>query len=369
MKILVTGAKGFIGRNLTAELRNQKYPDILGYHSDSDTALLDEYCKDADFVFHLAGINRPENESEYMEGNYGFTSTLLETLKKHRNTCPVVFSSSVQAAQDNSYGKSKKAGEELLLTYRKETGADVYIYRFSNVFGKWCRPNYNSAVATFCHNIASGLPIKVNDPDTIINLAYIDDVVEELIRCLNGSPNKTGGYCAVPVVYPVRLGEIAALIQSFNEARETLQVPDVSDGFAKKLYSTYVSYLPQDQYRYPLKMNADCRGSFTEFIKTPERGQISVNISKPGVTKGNHWHHTKCEKFLAVSGKGMIRLRKMETDEIAEYSVSGEKLEVVDIPPGSVHSIENLGDTDLVMLMWVNEVFDPAKPDTYFEEV
>ena len=369
MKILITGAKGFIGKNLIAELKNRKYTDIFEYSRDTDPTLLEGYCKEADFVFHLAGVNRPKDQSEFMEGNFGFTSTLLETLKKYKNTCPVMISSSIQAELDNPYGKSKKAGEDLLSDYSKETGAKVLVYRFPNVFGKWCRPNYNSAVATFCHNIAHGIPIQVNDPSVVMNLVYIDDVVNELINALDGEENRNGNFCAVPVVHTITLGEIADLIYSFRKTRKERSIPDMSNAFTKKLYSTYLSYLPEDKFSYELKMNVDNRGSFTEFIKTPDRGQVSVNISKPGITKGNHWHHTKNEKFLVVSGKGVIRFRKIDSDVIIEYFVSGDKLEVVDIPIGYTHNIENLGDTDMVTIMWVNEIFDPENPDTYYLEV
>jgi UDP-2-acetamido-2,6-beta-L-arabino-hexul-4-ose reductase len=369
MKILVTGAKGFIGKNLIAELKNRNYTDIFEYDVETNPDLLDKYCKEADFVFHLAGVNRPKDESEFMEGNFGFTSVLLDKLKKYGNTCPVMISSSIQAKLDNPYGRSKKAGEDLLLDYSKETGAKVLIYRFPNVFGKWCRPNYNSAIATFCHNIAHDLHITVNDPKVVMNLVYIDDVVNELINALEGKENRKGDFCEVPVGYTVTLGKIVELIYSFKKSREELSIPDMSDEFTKKLYSTYLSYLPEDQFSYELKMNVDNRGSFTEFIRTLDRGQVSVNISKPGITKGNHWHHTKNEKFLVVSGKGVIRFRKIDSEEIIEYFVSGDKMEVVDIPTGYTHNIENLGDTDMVTIMWANEAFDPEKPDTYFLEV
>lgn len=369
MKILVTGAKGFIGKNLIAELRNRKYNDIFEYDRDSNPSLLDEYCKEVDFVYHLAGVNRPKEQSEFMEGNFGFTSDLLNSLKKHNNTCPVMISSSIQAEKDNPYGESKKAGEDLLFAYGKETGSKVLIYRFPNIFGKWCRPNYNSAVATFCHSIAHDLPIQVNDSSVVMNLVYIDDVVSELINAIEGKENKVDIFCEVPVVHTITLGEIVDLIYLFKSSREDRTVPNMSDEFTKKLYSTYLSYLPEDQFSYDLKMNVDQRGSFTEFIKTPDRGQISVNISKPGITKGNHWHHTKNEKFLVVSGKGVIRFRKIDSDEALEYFVSGNKMEVVDIPTGYTHNIENLGDTDMVTIMWANEPFDPEKPDTYYLEV
>ena len=369
MKILVTGAKGFIGKNLIAELRNRKYTEIFEYDRDTDSSLLDEYCKEADFVFHLAGVNRPKEQSEFMEGNFGFTSDLLDSLKKNNNNCPVMISSSIQAELDNPYGESKKAGEDLLFDYGIETGAKVLVYRFPNVFGKWCSPNYNSAVATFCHNIANDLPIQVNDPSVVMNLVYIDDVVNELISAIEGNENKVDSFCEVPVTHTISLGEIVDLIYLFKKSREDRSVPNMSDAFTKKLYSTYLSYLPDDKFSYDLKMNVDHRGSFTEFIRTPDRGQVSVNISKPGITKGNHWHHTKNEKFLVVSGKGVIRFRKIGSDEVLEYFVSGDKMEAVDIPTGYTHNIENLGDTDMVTIMWANESFEPEKPDTYYLEV
>lgn len=369
MKILVTGAQGFVSKNLIAELRNRNFGDIFEFGRETNTSLLDEYCKEADFVFHLAGVNRPKDQSEFMDGNYGFTSTLLDTLKKHQNTCPVMISSSTQAVLDNPYGISKKAGEDLLFEYSKETGANVLVYRLPNVFGKWCKPNYNSAVATFCHNVANDLPINVNDPTVIMNLVYIDDVVGEFINALSGKESIKGNFCEIPVVHTITLGEIVELIYSFKKSREERAIPNMSDLFTKKLYSTYLSYLPEDQFSYGLKMNVDQRGSFTEFIKTPDRGQVSVNISKPGITKGNHWHHTKNEKFLVVSGTGVIRFRKYGTDDIIEYFVCGSKMEVVDIPTGYTHNIENLGDADMVTIMWANEYFDPEKPDTYFLEV
>ncbi|PKM70841.1 MAG: capsular biosynthesis protein [Firmicutes bacterium HGW-Firmicutes-18] len=369
MKILITGAKGFIGKNLIAELKNQKYTHVLGYDIDTDPSLLNTYCKETDFVFHLAGVNRPKEQFEFMEGNFGFTSILLNTLKKYNNICPVVISSSTQAALDNPYGKSKKAGEDLIIAYGKKTGAKVLVYRFPNVFGKWCKPNYNSVVATFCNNIANDLPITVNDPSVVMNLVYIDDVAEELINALNGKENSVGDFYEVPVVYTITLGEIIDLIYSFKKSREERSIPDMSDEFTKKLYSTYLSYLPKNQFSYPLKMNVDNRGAFAEFIKTQDRGQVSVNISKPGITKGNHWHHSKNEKFLVVSGKGVIRFRKVISSEVIEYYVSGDKLEVVDIPTGYTHNIINLGKTDMITVIWANEIFDPDKPDTYFMEV
>lgn len=388
MNIFVTGTKGFIGKNLISTLNNMregkdksfginKDITIFEYNSDTDTELLDLYCKNADFIFHLAGVNRPVNQDEFMEGNFGFTSILLDTLKKYNNFCPIMLASSIQAKLENPYGISKRAGEDLIFAYGKETGAKVYVYRFPNVFGKWCRPNYNSVVATFCHNIARGLPIKINDPATLMTLVYIDDVVVELIRALTGQASIKEGYCYVPIEHRLTLGEIAELIYSFRESRETKIVPDVSENsFSKKLYSTYLSYLPEEQFAYPLKMNIDERGSFTEILRTNGSGQFSVNVSKPGVTKGEHWHHTKNEKFVVVSGKGLIQFRKIGVDHetgedypIIEYHVSGERMQVVDIPTGYTHNIINEGDTDLITFMWCNECFNPEKPDTYFLKV
>lgn len=370
MKILVTGAKGFIGKNLIAELRNRHYEDMMEFDIDTKEELLDKYCQEADFVFHLAGVNRPQEQSEFMQGNFGFTSTLLDTLKKHHNNCPVMLSSSIQAEQNNPYGESKKAGEELLFNYGKENGAKILIYRFPNVFGKWCKPNYNSVIATFCNNVANNLPIQVNDTEAELKLVYIDDVVDELINAMEGKANiHEDGYCDVETVHTAKLGEIANLIKSFKSSREERSVPDMSKPFVKKLYSTYLSYLPVDQFSYPLKMNVDNRGSFTEIIRTPDRGQVSLNISKPGITKGNHWHNTKNEKFVVVSGKALIQFKKVGSEEVIDYHVSGDKIEAVDIPIGYTHNIINEGDTDLVTIMWVNELFDPEKPDTYYLEV
>ncbi len=376
MKILITGSNGFVGKNLIATLNNAQpssailsHPQLYLFDIDTDVKLLDTFTKDCDFVFHLAGVNRPQTEEEFMQGNFGFTSVLLENLKKHNNKAPILITSSTQAALNNSYGISKKAGEDLMFSYAKQTGAKVLVYRLTNIFGKWCKPNYNSAVATFCNNIANDLPIKVNDPNVALNLVYIDDVINEFINALQGLENKKDEYCFVPTVHNVKLGEIVELLNSFKQSKINLSVPNMSDEFTKKLYATYISYLPTNQFSYPLKMNIDNRGSFTEFIKTPERGQVSVNISKPNITKGNHWHHTKNEKFLVVSGNGVIRFRNINSDEIFEYFVSGDKLEVVDIPTGYTHNIENLGQTDMVTIMWANEAFNPEKPDTYFEQV
>lgn len=389
MNILVTGAKGFIGRNLIETLHNIRDGKdksfgidtditVFEYDVDTDPALLDLYCKNADFVFNLAGVNRPQDPKEFMEGNFGFASVLLDTLKKHNNTCPIMISSSIQAELDNPYGESKRAGEDLMFAYGKETGAKVYVYRFPNVFGKWCRPNYNSAIATFCHNIAHDLPIQVNDRTVNMTLVYIDDVVAELIAALKGNANMDErDYCSVPVEHRTTLGEIVDMIYFFRNSRETKLVPDMTEGsLSKKLYATYLSYLPADAFSYPLKMNVDHRGSFTEILRTEDRGQFSVNISKPGITKGEHWHNTKNEKFVVVSGKALIQFRKAGLDPetgkpypVVDYHVSGDKIEVVDIPIGYTHNIINEGDTDLVTFMWCSECFDPEKPDTYFLKV
>ncbi|KEZ88742.1 capsular biosynthesis protein [Clostridium sulfidigenes] len=369
MKILVTGANGFVGKNLIAELNNRGYNHIYKFDIDTDTTLLDEFTKNCGFVFHLAGVNRPKDEKDFMEGNFGFTSELLELLKKHNNKSSILITSSIQAERDNSYGNSKRAGEELLFNYSKETGAKVLVYRLPNLFGKWSRPNYNTVVATYCHNISRGLDIQINNEDAELTLCYIDDVLDEFIRALEGNETKNGDYCCVPVTHKIKLGDLADRIRSFNESRKELSVPNMEDLLTKKLYSTYLSFLPEDEFSYDLKMNCDNRGSFTEFIRTPERGQVSVNVAKPGITKGNHWHHTKNEKFLVVSGTGLIRFRKIGSDEIIEYKVSGEKFQVVDIPTGYTHSIVNIGNTDMVTVMWASEAFNPEKPDTYFLEV
>ena len=382
MNILVTGVKGFVGRNLVSQLHNiqfgkaRNYPlsgediKVFEYDVDSDPEELEVYCKNADFVFNLAGVNRPKDPAEFMKGNFGFASTLLDTLKKYKNTCPVMISSSIQAELDNPYGESKRAGENLLFEYSRETGAKVLVYRFPNLFGKWCRPNYNSAVATFCNNIANDLPIQVNDPSVVMHLAYIDDVVDELIAALSGQEHREGNFCVVPTVHAITLGGIVDLLYTFKQMPQTLEVPNLGDAFTKKLYSTYLSYLPIEKISYPLKMNVDNRGSFTEIIRTPDRGQFSVNISKPGITKGQHWHHTKNEKFVVVSGHGLIQLRKIGTEEVLNFEVSGDKIEVVEMLPGYTHNIINLSETeDLVTFMWANEAFDPNRPDTYAEKV
>lgn len=369
MRILVTGAKGFIGKNLIAELKNQKFTDIYEYDIESTLDELDHYSKNCDFVFHLAGINRPKEPKEFFEGNFGFTSVLLDYLKKHNNKSTIMLSSSIQSTLDNLYGQSKKAGEDLLFSYGRETGARVLIYRFPNVFGKWCRPNYNSVIATFSYNIANNIPIIVNDPDVLMSLIYIDDLVNELIQALKGNESKKDEFCYVEPVFNIKLGAIVNLLYSFRESKNNLTIPSTEDKFTKYLYSTYLSYLPKNQFIYDLNMNIDHRGSFTEFIKTHDRGQVSINISKPGIVKGNHWHHTKNEKFLVVSGRGVIRLRKIDESEVIEYHVSGDKLQVIDIPPGYTHNIENLGDINMITVMWVNEIFDPQNPDTIFLEV
>ena len=369
MKILVTGARGFVGKNLIAELKNKGYTDLYEFDRETDIALLDRYTQNCDFVFHLAGVNRPSDEREFMEGNYGFTSKLLGLLKKHNNRSPVLITSSIQAERDNPYGRSKKAGEDLLFNYSKETGREVLVYRLPNLFGKWSRPNYNTVVATFSHNIARNLDIQINDPEAELVLCYIDDVLEEFLRALKGNPTKLDDYCVVAVTHNIKLGQLAETIRSFKESRNNLNVPNMENELTKKLYSTFLSFLPEDEFSYELRMNYDHRGSFTEFIRTPDRGQVSVNVSKPGIVKGNHWHHTKNEKFLVVSGTGVIRFRNIDSKEIIEYYVSGEKMEVINIPPGYTHNIANLGNTDMVTIMWANECFDPEKPDTYILEV
>lgn len=399
MNILITGAKGFVGKNLTVTLqtirdcKNRSRPglairDIYEYDVDTEPALLDDYCAKADFVFNLAGVNRPKEQGEFMAGNFGFASTLLDTLRKHGNRCPVMLASSIQATLigrygESEYGKSKLAGEELFFQYGEDTGSPVLVYRFANLFGKWCRPNYNSAVATFCHNIAHDLPIQVNDRTAELDLLYIDDLVEEMLDALEGKPHRCeydgltpvpdtkGHYCYVPTAHHVTLGEIVDLLETFKAQPRTLLMPEIPAGsFAKKLYSTYLSYLPKEAASFPLKMNVDERGSFTELLKSMNCGQVSVNVSKPGITKGQHWHHSKWEFFIVVSGRGLIQERKIGTDEVIEFEVSGERIQAVHMLPGYTHNIINLSDTqDLVTVMWANERFDPQKPDTFFEEV
>ena len=400
MKILVTGAKGFVGKNLCAQLNNIKdgkarnysiaVDAVYEYDLDSTPDQLDDYCKNADFVFNLAGVNRPQNQEEFMQGNFGFASTLLDTLKKHNNTCPVMLSSSQQASLtgrfgNSEYGRSKKAGEDLFLEYGKETGARMLIYRFPNLFGKWCRPNYNSAVATFCNAFANDLPYTVNDPSVELELLYIDDLVDEMIACLKGEehhcefeglevkPQKDGRYCYVPITHKATLGEIVDLLKSFADQPKTLMIPEIPAGsFAKKLYSTYLSYLPYEKTAFPLKMNVDDRGSFTELVHTLNAGQVSINISKPGITKGQHWHNTKFEQFIVVKGHGLIQQRNLNDPEgkVLEWEVSGDKIEAVHMLPGYTHNIINLSDSeDLVTVMYCNEIFNPNKPDTFFDPV
>lgn len=370
MKILVTGCNGFIGKNLIAELKNRQYGELFlcDVHTTSDE--LNRYAAECDFVFHLAGINRPLKSEEFMSGNFGFTTELLQLLKKHGNKAPVLMSSSIQATLANDYGVSKKAGEDYLIRYGSENAVDTFVFRLPNVFGKWCRPNYNSAVATFCHNIARGLPVRVDSGEKVLTLVYIDDVIDAFIDALGGRiVRDADGYCSVPVVHTATLGRIVDTLYFFERSRETLLCPSSEDAFEKKLYSTYLSYLPEDKFAYDLKTNADARGSFTEFVKSSDRGQVSVNVSRPHIVKGNHWHHTKNEKFLVVEGSGIIRFRKIGDDKVYEYKVSGEKLRVVDIPCGYTHNIENVGETDMVTVMWANELFDKNNPDTFFEEV
>ncbi|MBN7774069.1 NAD-dependent epimerase/dehydratase family protein [Clostridium aminobutyricum] len=378
MKILITGANGFIGKNLIVELKNKGYQDLYLCARNTTAAELEQYTSDCDFVFHLAGINRPLTEEEFHTGNVQFTETLLQLLKKQNNKAPIIFASSKQAMQENAYGKSKLSAEQALLEYEKEAPDKVFIYRLSNVFGKWCKPNYNSVVATFCHNIAHDLSIQIHNESSELNLIYIDDIIEEWISLLEGvtiRPALDHRYY-IHTIHQTTLGKLAEIIESFKESRRNLQASDMSDALVKKLYSTYLTYLPEEEFSYPLKMNVDQRGSFTEILKADSFGQVSVNISKPGITKGNHWHHTKTEKFLVVSGQGIIRFRKLVTDDcteeeqqILEYYVSGEKLEVIDIPPGYTHNITNIGTSDLVTIMWANESFNQDKPDTYFLEV
>lgn len=398
MKILVTGAKGFVGKNLVAALQNIKdgkdrthanlnIEEIYSYDIDSSADLLEEACKNADFIFNLAGVNRPQNTEEFMQGNFGFASTLLNALKKYNNTCPVVLSSSIQATligrYDSEYGRSKKAGEDLFFDYADETGAKVLVYRFPNLFGKWCRPNYNSAVATFCNNIANDLEITVNDPSVQLELLYIDDLVDEMLLALENKEHHcefdgidtvlcvNGKYCAAPITHKVTLGEIVELLEAFKNQPKTLLMPEIPyNSFAKKLYSTYLSYLPKDKAIFDLKMNCDDRGSFTELLKTEKCGQFSINISKPGITKGQHWHHTKWEFFIVVSGHGLIQMRKVDSDEVLNFEVTGDKIQAIHMLPGYTHNIINLSETEnLVTVMWANEQFDPSHPDTFFLEV
>lgn len=398
MKILITGAKGFVGKNLCAQLNNIRegkaknyqvqIDEVFEYDIDSTPEALDRYCAEADFVFNLAGVNRPENPEDFRKGNFGFATTLLSTLKKHGNHCPVMLSSSIQATligryAGHPYGESKRSGEELFFDYAKETGAKVLVYRFPNLFGKWCRPNYNSAVATFCNNIANALPIQVNDPAVELELLYIDDLVDEMILALQGKEhhcefdglqtvgNPDGRYCCVPTTFHVTLGEIVDLLHQFAALPHTLSIPEIpADSFAKRLFAAYLSYLPKDKAIFDLKMNVDNRGSFTELIHNRNCGQVSINISKPGITKGQHWHHSKWEQFIVVKGHGLIQMRKEGSDEVIEYEVNGDKIQSVIMLPGYTHHIINLSDSeDLVTVMYCNEIFNPEKPDTYFDPV
>lgn len=369
-KVLVTGAKGFIGKNLVLELKNRKTFEIFECDVDTTEDQLAQFAKECEFVFHLAGVNRPQRTEEFMEGNYGFTTKLLEILQKNENRSPILMSSSIQAKLDNDYGKSKKAGEDYILDYGSNNSIATYVFRLPNVYGKWCRPNYNSAIATFCNNIARGLEIKVNDRSTLLTVVYIDDVVNAFIDAADGIVARDDdGYCKVSIEDKITLGEIVDTLYSFKDSRKTLSVANMNRGVIKKLYSTYLSYLPEDEFAYDLRMNADARGSFTEFLRTDGQGQVSINISKPHIVKGNHWHHSKNEKFLVVKGTGVIRFRKIGTDKVIEYPVSGDKLQVVDIPCGYTHNIENVGDDDMVTVMWANEPFDKDHPDTFYEEV
>ena len=369
-KVLVTGAKGFIGKNLVLELKNRKVYEVFECDVDTTEEQLAQFAKECEFVFHLAGVNRPQRTEEFMEGNYGFTTKLLEILQKNGNRSPILMSSSIQAKLDNDYGKSKKAGEDYILDYGSKNSIATYVFRLPNVYGKWCRPNYNSAIATFCNNIARGLEIKVNDRSTLLTVVYIDDVVNAFIDATDGIVARDDdGYCKVSIEDKITLGEIVDTLYSFKDSRKTLSVANMNRGVIKKLYSTYLSYLPEDEFAYDLRMNADARGSFTEFLRTDGQGQVSINISKPHIVKGNHWHHTKNEKFLVVKGTGVIRFRKIGTDKVIEYPVSGDKLQVVDIPCGYTHNIENVGDDDMVTVMWANEPFDKDRPDTFYEEV
>ena len=376
MKILVTGAKGFVGKNILLRLKQEGYEDVVPFDIDTPAEVLDAAVKDCDFVLHFAGVNRPKDASEFMSGNFGFTTELLGKLEAANNKASFLITSSIQAALDNPYGKSKKAAEDYIFEYAKRTGAKAFVYRLPNVFGKWCRPNYNSAIATFCNNIARDLPITVNGPNVNMQVVYIDDIADEIVRALKGNPTRGDGaeidgkFCMVPITHRAKLGEIVEMIRSFKQSRGNLEIADMTVGsLSTKLYSTYLSYLPEDDFSYPLNMHVDERGSFTEFMRTIDRGQVSVNITKPHITKGNHWHHSKNEKYIVVKGRASIRFRKVGDDKVIEYFADGENLKVVDIPTGYVHCIENIGEGDLVTIMWANEPFNPDKPDTYFEKV
>ena len=370
MKILVTGSKGFVGKNLITELRNRGFCDIFEYDIDSDKNALKEYTKTCDFVFHLAGVNRPKDEKMFMQGNFGFTSELLDLLKQNGSKVPVLITSSIQAERDNPYGQSKKAGEDLVFAYGKENGVKVFVYRLPNLFGKWSRPNYNTVVATFCNNIARGLPIKIDDPDALLTLCYIDDVMDAFVSAMQGEASCTDGrFYTVQPSYTIKLGELAGMLRAFKDMPNTRLIPNLNDGLTKKLHSTFISFLPEDGFSYDLTMHSDHRGSFTELFRTHGSGQVSVNVSKPGITKGGHWHHTKVEKFVVVSGEALMRFRKIGSSEVIEYRADGGSMQVVDIPPGYTHDIINVGDDDLVTIMWANECFNPDAPDTITELV
>lgn len=370
MNILITGSQGFVGKNLVAELKSRGYDELYLYSRENSLEDLERWAMECDFVFHLAGVNRPKDEEEFKEGNVDLTFELMRLLEENTRSVPVVFSSSIQAEEDNPYGRSKKEAEDHIFEYGERNDVPVFVYRFANLYGKWSKPHYNSVIATFCHQVAHDLPIEVRDPDKEITFQYIDDVVDNLIHCFEMEcPHKVGPFCDVPQKDTRTLGEVAELIQSFREVRRTLEVPNMADRFTKNLYSTYLSYQPTDDFAYSLQMHKDERGSFTEFIRTPDRGQVSINISKPGITKGQHWHHTKTEKFLVVKGEGVVRFRRIDENKIIEYPVTGEELDVITIPPGYTHSIVNQGDEEMITVMWVNEPFDPDRADTYYLEV
>lgn len=368
MKVLVTGAKGFIGKNLVVGLKNKGYNDILEYDHHTSDELLEVYCSQADFVFHLAGVNRASDSKIFMEENYGVTLKLLESLSKHKNACPIMFASSIQAKLSNPYGKSKLQVENLLTSYGKKAGSKIHLYRFPNVFGKWSKPNYNSVVATFCYNIARDIEVDIHDPMSTVYLVYIDDVVKDLCALIENSEKGDVIHHEVEPIYDIKIQDLANLLQDFKKARSTLTIPDMSDSFIKKLYSTYTSFIPENDFSYTIKMNMDSRGWFSEFLKIPDGGQISVSMTKPGFKRGNHWHHTKNEKFLVVSGEGIIKFKKVDSNLVAEYHVSGNKMKVVDVPVGYLHSIQNVGDSEMIMVMWSNEVYDVHNPDTYVAE-
>ncbi len=370
MKILITGSKGFIGKNLAVQLRNKGYEDLLLYDLDSDKADLDGYLERCDFIFHTAGVNRPQTEDEFQQGNKGFTEEILSKLAHYANPCPILACSSIQAENDSPYGKSKRAMEAALFAHTEATKADTFVYRLPNVFGKWCKPNYNSVVATYCYNLSRDLEIKIHDPEALLKLVYIDDVVESFINALTEAPEKDeSGLCSIKDIYTIRLGELAEKIRSYHKARVDLLLPHLDQDFDKKLYATYISYLPEGQFSYKLDKKTDHRGYFCECLKSEVAGQVSISLTKPGIERGNHWHNTKAEKFLVLQGKALIQFRKINSDEIIDYSVSGDEPEMVDIPTGYTHTIKNAGPEDLITLIWCSELFDPQKPDTYFEKI